>query len=280
VARDTNGTIRGGVVSYACHPTVMESEPVYSSDYPGVLAKELESSLGGTFCFLLGASGDSANLDPETRNQDAYFGWDYARMMGSALAELAMAAIADSRKTTANRIGIERAMLRIPQRRPTWEQVQLARWYIEEAPNDIDEEAFMRRLYGHRYTFWEVPERASERHARELLGMWEWQRRAGSRELVEDVEIQALAFGDIAIVACPVELFTDFGRQIKHGSPFAETVIATQANGWHGYVPTLEAFERGGYEPFLAYQSRLVPEAGEMMTQAALDLLRTLAASR
>jgi hypothetical protein len=64
---------------------------------------------------------------------------------------------------------------------------------------------------------------------------------------------------------------------VKTGSPFPDTLIATLANGWHGYAPTLEAFTRGGYEPRFAYPSRLAPEAGDRMTDAALELLRHLA---
>lgn len=102
----------------------------------------------------------------------------------------------------------------------------------------------------------------------------------GTRELVDDVEVQAVLLGDVAVVAYPVELFTAFGRRLKAQSPFPDTFVATLANGWHGYAPTVEAFTRGGYEPFLAYQSRLVSEAGELMTDAALGLLERLAEPR
>jgi hypothetical protein len=72
----------------------------------------------------------------------------------------------------------------------------------------------------------------------------------------------------------PVELFTAFGQRLKASSPFSDTFVATLANGWHGYVPTLEAFEHGGYEPRFAYSSRLVAEAGDLMINAAIELLR------
>ena len=107
--------------------------------------------------------------------------------------------------------------------------------------------------------------------------MWQWQRGKLDEDLVEEIEIQAIALGDVAIVGFPVELFSDFRRRVKTESPFPETVVATLANGWHGYAPTLEAFARGGYEPRFAYPSRLAPEAGDHMTDAALGLLRRLA---
>lgn len=279
LAREPGGAVAGGLVSYACHPTVMEGRPVYSSDYVGVLVDELEARHGGTFGFLLGASGDTANLDPTDPDREARTGWAHAVAMGRALADQVDEAIAASEAVGGERVSVATTVLRMPQRRADPEQVELARWYLEEAPADLDEHAFTRRLSGHDYTFYDVPPRANERHARELLGMWEWQRRVGTRELVEDVEIQALRFGDVTVAAFPVELFTALGRRLKERSPFAETFVATMANGWFGYAPTEEAFGRGGYEVFLAYQSRLVPEAGGVMIDAALGLLDDLAAS-
>ena len=197
--------------------------------------------------------------------------------MGRALADKADEAIRAGRRFTVDRIGVASTRLRIPQRRPTTEQVELARWYLEERPADLDELDFTRRLYGHDYTFNDGKQLGNERHAQELLNMWQWQRGKSDDELVEEIEIQAIALGDVAIVGFPVELFSDFGRRVKAGSPFPDTLIATLANGWHGYAPTLEAFNRGGYEPRFAYPSRLAPEAGDRMTDAALELLQRLA---
>ncbi|MGH2559404.1 MAG: hypothetical protein ACRDJH_10090 [Thermomicrobiales bacterium] len=280
LAREPGGAVVGGLVGFACHPTVMMGQPVYSADYAGVLADELEARHGGVFGFLLGASGDTSNPDPADREPDRWFGWAHAVAMGRALADRAGEALAVGHPVDAERVGFASTVLRIPRRRPSPEQVEPARWYLEEAPADLDEHAFTRRLSGHEYTFYDVPPRANERHARELLGMWEWQRRVGTRELVDDVEVQAVRLGDVAVVALPVELFTAFGRRLKARSPFADTFVATLANGWHGYAPTVEAFGRGGYETFLAYQSRLAPEAGELMTDAALGLLARFAAPR
>jgi len=78
---------------------------------------------------------------------------------------------------------------------------------------------------------------------REALGRWEWQRRVGTRA----------------------------------ASIFADTLVAELANGWHGYVPTPEAFAHGGYEPRFDSTSRLDPGAGDTMTDAAIALLRKLA---
>lgn len=152
----------------------------------------------------------------------------------------------------------------------------MARWYLEERPVALDEAAFTRRLTGHHFTFGGATT-SNERFIRELLGMWEWQRRAGAREPTEEVEVQVVAIGEVALVGLPVELFTAFGRRLKAASPIADTLVATLTNGWHGYAPTPEAFTRGGYEPRLTHASRLAPEAGDLLTAATLDLLQRLA---
>ncbi|MGH2616770.1 MAG: hypothetical protein ACRDJC_16165, partial [Thermomicrobiales bacterium] len=235
------------------------------------------SRYGGTFGFLIGAAGDTSTPDPTSRDPESGFGRNHTRAMGEALADVAAEAIATARTVAGDRIRIAATQLHIAQRRPTLEQIELARWYLEERPDDLDELAFTRRFYGHDFTFNDGKQLGNERHAQEMLTMWAWQRDKSDDELLEDVEMQAIAIGDVAIVAFPVELFSEFGRRVKAESPFPETIVATLANGWHGYAPTLEAFTRGGYEPRFAYPSRLAPEAGDRMTDAALRLLQELA---
>src|SRR5205085_7193467 len=134
-----------------------------------------------------------------------------------------------------------RVLLQIPQRRPTREQVELARWYLEQAPPDVDQKEFTRRMYGHDYTFYNNDPSVQTWFAREAIGMWEWQRRTGVRELRESVEMQAIAIGDMALVGYPVELFCEFGLSTKERSPTVDTFVSTLANGCHGYDPTPEA---------------------------------------
>jgi hypothetical protein len=276
LAQGTDGATLGGLVGVACHPTVMEDEPVYSSDYAGVLTAELEARHGGVFGFLLGASGDVAPPDPTSSDPRHGFGPEHGLAMGRALAERAIAALTSGRALTDPRVGVASIHVPLAQRRPTPEQLELARWYLEQELAGVDECAFTRRLTGHTYTFNDGRPPSNAQPVRELLGMWEWQRRVGAREIVEEVELQAIAVGDLAIVAYPVELFTAFGRRLKAQSPFHDTWLATLANGWHGYAPTPAAFDHGGYESQLAYSSRLTPAAGDLLTDAALELLQRL----
>jgi len=281
-----DGTVIGGMVNFACHSTVMGGERAYSADYSGPLCDNLFQTYGGVFAFLQGASGNLWAVDTsverpaqESGRTVLESGPEYTLKMARALADKAEEALGAGAYLTDQhpQVRIAREVLHIPQRRATAEQVALAKWFLKKSPEDVDLADFTRRIYGHPYAFYGHGPVVEEWFAREMIGMWEWQRRAGTRELVEKVEVQAIAVGDVAFVGFPAEYFTEFGLRTKAESPFGTTFVIELANGWHGYVPTIEAFAHGGYEARLGYQSRLVPEAGDLMCDTALELLWALA---
>ncbi len=295
-SRAWTGAPLGGLVNFACHTTVMAAVPMYSADFAGAFTEAMARRHGGIFGFMQGAAGNLWAIDmasdipagaagPDDRpSMDLRFatmGLDHAIRMGGALAECVSQALAVAPAFDGSRVKTARAVLRIPQRRATKEQLELAKWYLQQAPGSQDEAEVTRRLYGHDYTFYGNDAVVQQWFAHEMIGMWEWQRRTGTRELIEEVEVQAIAIGEAgesgsAFVGYPAEMFTEFGLHTKAKSPFAHTIVAELANGWHGYIPTLEGFAHGGYESRFAYQSRLIPEAGDLMCDTALSLLQGL----
>jgi hypothetical protein len=277
MARALDGAPLGGVINFSCHPTAMGHDPVYSADYPGVLTEAMEARRGGTWGFLLGAAGDTSTPDPSSHDDESGFGVEHTTRMGEALAEAADRAIASARSEPAHAITVATTHVAVKQRLATPELVELARWYLEERPADLDEIEFSRRLSGHDFTFADGKQVGNERHAQEMLRMWEWQQ-GPNAQLIEQLEVQVIAIGDTAIVALPGEIFTEFGRRIIAASPFTSTMIVSIANGSFGYIPTKVAFSHGGYEPRFALPSRLEEDAGDMLTEAAIGLLRQLVA--
>ena len=76
------------------------------------------------------------------------------------------------------------------------------------------------------------------------------------------------------MVALPCELFVEWSLAIYDQSPFENTFVVELANGWSGYIPTMKAFERsGGYETKEVTSTMLIPEAGDMILQAVLEML-------
>jgi hypothetical protein len=96
-------------------------------------------------------------------------------------------------------------------------------------------------------------------------------------ESTQQAEIQVLSIGDLALVGMPCELFVEFGLEIKQQVHPRRAVIVGMANGMVGYVPTEEAFRRGGYETTLTTVSKLAPEAGGLMADAAVRLIQETA---
>lgn len=91
-----------------------------------------------------------------------------------------------------------------------------------------------------------------------------------------ELDIHALRLGkEIALATNPVELFADFGLEIKEGSPFKYTMVSELTNGSFGYVPTQYAYEEGGYE-VRKPASRMERDAGDRIVQRSLELLKDL----
>lgn len=91
-----------------------------------------------------------------------------------------------------------------------------------------------------------------------------------------DVELQVIAFGHVALVTNPAELFSVYGVKIKQASPFEVTLVSSLTNGYCGYVPTPKSFEHGGYETYrTVYTSRLAKDAGERILKDSVDLLQS-----
>lgn len=276
LAVGADGRPMGGIVNFGCHPTAMYGDTRFSADYPGPLRIALERQLGGTFVFANGPAGDlSQSSGIPGRAREA--GEDYARQMGEAIAGQTIAALRDAAAVRASPLIARREILRIAQRRVTGQQVETARRHLESrARGEPSSGRLARDLYGYAYHFHHNSEAVDDWLARDIVGTWEHQRRVGARELMEDVEIQALACGDLAIVGFPCEYFSTLGQKVRAASPFPATQLVELANGWQGYIPEEAGIARGGYESCLALQSRLAPDAGRLMGEAAGRLLRAL----
>jgi hypothetical protein len=282
-AESLDGRILGGLVSFASHPTLMGSTPKYSADYPGALTEELAKRFDAPFAFLLGACGDLGPDDLSQQVPGSRSETEATAAMGSALADAVEEAVDAAITVEKPVLQTARRLLEIPQRRVSREHAALARTFLlgEMSPEEFTDQVYGYSTFHQQITDWGGDGNYSARtveewFARELLRMWEIQRTLGSPELVEEVEIQAMSFGDVAFVAIPGELFTEYGLRIKAESPFRQTFVVTLANGWHGYIPTVEAFMHGGYETRLQYGSRLVHNAGEEITSAATEILKAV----
>jgi len=93
------------------------------------------------------------------------------------------------------------------------------------------------------------------------------------RESPVEVRVSVIRIGDTVICTNPAELFSEYALAIREASPARVTIISQLTDGYIGYIPTPEAFRRGGYETWPANTSKMVPEAGDEIVKATTGLL-------
>ena len=100
---------------------------------------------------------------------------------------------------------------------------------------------------------------------------------------VDHFGINCLRIGDLALVALPGEIFTGWGLEIKRYSPAAMTFVVelARSDGLTGYKATTDqcirgARGRGAYGALPTLSQKHCPAAGQMMTEAAIEMLHEL----
>ncbi|HOM80644.1 MAG TPA: neutral/alkaline non-lysosomal ceramidase N-terminal domain-containing protein [Armatimonadota bacterium] len=277
-ATDPAGNPRALWVNYTVHTDVVGGEFI-SADYPGYLARAVQAVLGPQVIvpYANGASGDlnHINVKGPGAAPEEQRGQEHARWMGTILAGEALRVFMETPTTDEVRLDAASETFTIPVREvpadlQAWARERLARAEAKRAAAEddpatdpyhgaVDSSEFVEDFYA-----WAALQVAKERE----------------EEPEVTAEVQVFRIGDAAICFNPAELFVAFGLRMKEASPFQPTFVVELANACVGYVPTPEAFTQGGYEPRTAPSSKLVPEAGDQITEVTLKLLRQLDARR
>ena len=238
-AQTPQGELIGAVVHFACHPTHHGSDTCLSAGWPGALVREMQARGCPNIVFLNGAAGNLSSGQPTHGASDAM------EEMGAVLAGDAMEAIRKAEYREAVRLGGRAQTASLPFRELSEEQI---RGTARGAQRFIDPSIY----------------------DREMPALSERIRREGT----QPAEVQALFVDEYAFVAQPGELFVQLGKRIEEACHPRRVVNVGFSNGYIGYVPHREAFDRGGYETTFGWGSFLAPEAGDMIVECAIDLVR------
>ena len=98
------------------------------------------------------------------------------------------------------------------------------------------------------------------------------------------VSVSCLRLGDLALVALPGEIFTGWGLEIKRYSPAKHTFVlelASSHDGLTGYKATSDqslrgARGKGAYGALPTLSQKHCPASGQMLTEAAIEMLYEL----
>ncbi|MBO3841449.1 MAG: hypothetical protein FGF48_03415 [Candidatus Brockarchaeota archaeon] len=242
------------IVNYTCHPVVVYGKDdhgrVVSADWPGALAEELRKTYGADCVLVFNGACGNINpwnpFDPDYRSDHL--------LMGRTLAETAKRVVEKMVFREEAVLDWKSKVLKIPVRKVDDRALEEARRILENHPEPVWIDAEHTRVDGKWY---------------DAALLWSMHL-IRQREPELGYEVQVFRIGDAAFVSLPGEPFVEGGLRIKMASPAGSTYIVHCTNQYVGYIPTMEAFKRGGHE---VKWSRLVPEALDLIVEAAINLL-------
>lgn len=255
--RHADGTPLAVLANYGLHYVGGVPRGHISADYYGMFARAVGGRIADAgqdppFVAALanGASGNVNNIDFRAPHAPLP---PYTQMR--AVAEDVATTVAEVCEGIEHRDHIELATattsLQLPVRRPDPERIAWARGILDAATGA--ERPSLPEVFAH-----------------ETLLLNEYP------ECVP-VPLQAFRIGDVGIAAIPCEVFAETGLAIKQSSPLKPSFVMGLANAYHGYLPTPEQHELGGYETWPARSSCLDVDAETHIRRAASELLATLA---
>jgi hypothetical protein len=243
LAARTPSGLAGLIVNFACHPAHHGGSTELSGGFPGVLADIMRSRGSPVTLFLDGASGNITTVDPSRSGHDVP-----KEEAGRRLADDVSSVLKGMVFSDVERIGAVSRTIQLPFRQVSQDEIE---GRIRGAQRFID----------------------SAIYDREMPRLLDRMDRMDS----QPADVQVIAIGGVAYAGIPAEYFVQHGLRIKREGHPVHALVVGQANGMVGYVPHLEAFDRGGYETTLCNSSRLAPEAGDLLADCAIELIKDAA---
>lgn len=240
--RDASEKLKALVFNHSTH-TIGTREPgKRSPSFYGLAAQDLEAELGGTFCFLEGASGSTHNLKLS--------GGESTELIKKAVRE----ALAQAQPRAVTRLAAVKRPFKFKVRQ------------FDEAKEDEAVVRYSRKWVGS--------------YGEQVIQVFRDMRKslASQRGQERETWLQVALIGDVAIAGVPAEFFTKLGLDIKNRSPFRYTYVAELANDWIGYLPDLDAHKLGGYQVWTGLHSYAEPGTGERIVEEVVKMLNELAA--
>lgn len=255
------------LLQYTCHPVNVfyhrgrGRHGQLSADWPGAWAAELTARHGGVGLVVNGCCG---NINP----WPAYtpdFVPDHSRM-GRELARTSEEALGWVQFS--DRVPVDHRITEIglPLRDPDPAELHEAKDRIAREPHPPGVETGTVDAWY----------RAASMVSFDLLRKRLAKTSGEGMQVTEPYEVQALRIGDIALVGLPGEPFVEGQLRLKIESPAYPTYVAHCTSHYAGYLPTPEAFPRGGHEANTSWWSRHTAESLDLAVDAAGKLLREI----
>ena len=262
--RNQAGRITAMLLHYTCHPVnVFATRATYhaiSADWPGAWAREMQETYGPG-CTPIILNGCCGNINPWDPYDPEYVP-DHRRQ-GRELAATARTIVEGLTFAPCEKLDWAARIVELPYREIPVERLAEADQILKAQPEPVWRPAGERPGADSRWVLAASTKSVEYCMARMPAFLY---------------EIQALRIGETAFVGLPGEPFTEAQLAIKLEAPAYPTYVAHCTSHYAGYVPTREAFRRGGHEANseCTNWAKLGPEASDLIVENSVDLLKGL----
>lgn len=248
-----DGKVMALYVHYATHPAIACGlDFLVSRDFPGWMTDVLKEKYGSNLVVLYanGAEGNMAVPSPEEGFTNTF---EECERVGTQLGQT-VAAIADKAQPLQDTaLKAAKTQIQVQYRSFTPEQVEAAKRVLATIPEE-------EQLHG-------APPKLS------ALATLKYNALRGQ---LDTLPIQGITIGDLLLMAVTTETFRDLAIVMENRWD-GPALLVGMANGYHGYIPTEEAFSEGGYEVLPNEDSRYEPDSDKKLLEGMFhiqDMLR------
>jgi hypothetical protein len=259
--------IRGILSNFALHLDTVGGTQ-WSADYPHFIDQTLALEFGEEIVSIFGTGccGDINHVDPSSTDRNT------ATVIGESLGGTIVDGLASLQPIEESRLWVGSQVVQLPLQQVGRQEVERSVEIVNLAKNGASVDFFehvtayktliLDQLL-HAEPFVTTADHITWGLSRSLAGVGE--------TLPVDVTVMTIG-RDVAIVCLPGEVFVELGLAIKQASPYKTTLVIELSNAVETiYIPTRAAYAGGSYE---VTNSNLQPGSGEMLVEAALQMLR------
>ncbi len=269
--KTASGSLAAVLSNFALHLDTV-SGTQWSADYPYFIEQAVRKAKGDNVVSIFGTGtcGDINHVNPSSkdRNKTSFIGGELGQTIVGALP--ALKPIAKPRL----RVGSQIVELPLREVSPAETKESAAKLAAIQGGMKLD---FLEQVAAYRNVMLDELHRKPPTVNSPKFINWGMTHQWAGVGANLPVQVHVICVGDdLAIVTLPGEVFVDLGLALKRNSPFKTTLVIELSNCQETlYIPTRAAYAGGSYE---VTNSALKPGGGEMLVEAALELLRKAAA--
>ncbi len=240
-----------------------------SADWPGILEKTVLEKLDKDFPIftLIAPQGNINHRDFDSSDPQA--GYEEATRIGKAYADILMDSLKNLVKIKVDKIDSKIEEINVPPREVSEEEIENAKGIVEKY-KDLEIKADKLEsddiFKGHPMVL--------KMFAQNLLDFVEKKRDFYT------LPLQIVRLGEAVFFGIPGEPFVEIGLELmkiaKENFNYKIAMPVALANGYFGYIPLEESFERGGYEITASLANPLSRKTANKIIETFQDLLNKI----